>query len=169
MRRAIILILFLIFILAGCPGYLADPSVNVWLKAVSYHLFHANIFHLAANCLSIWFVFKVKPYRSEKANVRNFFTAFIIATLTWFTATRPVVGVSNILFATLGLRTPSFRHPWWRHPGTLTFFAITLLMLLVPQFSAVTHITSFICGVAIAAVKRKLNSLEDDYRHATGK
>ena len=167
--RYVLTIILALLVTLGCPDYLADPAVSPWLRAVSYHWFHANIFHLAANCLSIWFVFKVTPYRSEKTNVRNFFTAFIIATLTWFTATRPVVGVSNILFATLGLRTPSFRHPWWRHPGTLIFFAITLLTLLVPQFSAVTHIISFICGVAIAAVKRKLNSLEDDYRHATGK
>lgn len=169
MRYALIIILSVIFLVAGCPGYLADSAGNYWLKALTYHCYHANIFHLAANCLSIWYVFKITAYRSEKANARNLLTAFVIATLTYCTATRPVVGISNILFAILGLRTPSFKNAWWKHPGTVIFFAVTLGMLLVPQVSAATHITSFVCGAAVAAVKRKLISLENDYRHATGK
>lgn len=169
MRYALIGILVTIFLAFGCPEYLADLTSNCLLRSLTYHCYHANIFHLAANCLSIWYVFKITPYRSEKTNIRNFFTAFVIASITYFTATRPVVGISNILFAVLGLRTPSFKHPWWRHPGTLVFFAITLGMLALPQFSAITHIVSFVFGTAIAAVKRKLNSLEDDYRHATSK
>lgn len=169
MRYALIIILTLVFIAAGCPAYLADADCSHWLKALTYHFFHANVFHLAANCLSIWFVFMVTPTRSEKRNIRNFLTAALVATFTYFTATRPVVGISNILFAVLGLRTPAFSHPWWRHPGTLTFFAITLGMLAFPQFSALTHIVSFLCGVLLSAGRRTLNSLEDDYRHAVGK
>ena len=103
MRRAIILILFLVFILVGCPGYLADPSVNVWLKAVSYHLFHANIFHLAANLLSVWFIFRVMPYRSDVQNAKDLAFGFIIATLAYFVAMRPVVGISNIIYAVIAL------------------------------------------------------------------
>lgn len=169
MRYALIIILAIVFVAFGRPAYLADPSNNVMLAAVTHHLFHANIFHLAANCLSIWFVFKVTPYRSDKKNIRNFFTAFLVASLSYIVATRPVIGISNILFAVIGLRTPAFKHPWWRHPGTLVFFAITLGMLAFPQFSAVTHIVSFLGGTVISIVKRKLNSLENDYRHATGK
>lgn len=169
MRYALVIILTLVYFVVGCPEFLADDTAGCWLSALTYHAFHANIFHLAVNCISIWFVFDVTPYRREKANIRNFFTAYLIATATYFTAVRPVVGISNILFAVLGLRTPSFNHPWWRHPGTIVFFAVTLLMLAFPQFSAVTHIASFACGTAISTVKRKLNSLEDDYRHATGK
>lgn len=166
MRRAIILILFLIFILAGCPGYLADPSVNVWLKAVSYHLFHANIFHLAANLLSVWFIFRVMPYRNEAANAKDLAFGFIIATLAYFVATRPVVGISNIIYAVIGLRTPSLSHRWWRQQTTIAFLVLTVAMLLVPRLSALTHIVSFIAGTLVAMGRRKIKSLDNDYRRA---
>lgn len=169
MRYALIAVLALIFLLAGRPDFLAAPDACFWTKAIAHHWFHANIFHLAANCLSAWFVFKVTPYRSERTNIRNFLTATIVATLSYAAALRPVVGISNILFAVLGLRTPSFKHPWWKNPGTIVFFAITLLMLAFPQFSATTHIVSFLCGTAIAAVKRKLNSLKHDYRQSVNR
>lgn len=169
MRYALITALVLVFLILGRPDYLSSPDADLWLRALTYHVFHANIFHLAANILSIWFVFMVTPVRSDKTNISQLVAAYVIATLTFFIATRPVVGVSNILFAVLGLRTPAFNHPWWRSQNTLVFFAITLGMLALPQFAAVTHIVSFICGTILAVVRRCFNSLEDDYRRATGK
>lgn len=169
MRYALIIILSLVFLLAGRPDYLASSASDIWLNALTYHFYHANIFHLAANCLSIWYVFMVTPYRSEKDNASHLVTAFLIATLTYFTATRPVIGISNILFAIFGLRTPAFNHKWWRMPGTKVFFGITLAMLLIPQVSALTHITSFLVGTAVSCFRRYVKNLENDYRHAIGK
>lgn len=169
MRYALIIILISLFMIFGCPTYLADTNVPWILRAMSYHFFHANIFHLLANCMSIWFVFSVTPNRTEKDNCRNFLTAYLIATLTLITATRPVVGVSNIIFAVIGLRSPELSHPWWKRRSTITFLGLTVLMLLVPRLSAITHITSFMCGVLAAYLSRWFKSIGNDYRRAAGR
>lgn len=169
MREVIIIVLCVVFIVLGCPDYLSSPDCSTWIKAVSYHLYHANIFHLAANCLSVWFVFQVRPGRKVSKMLAQLFVAFIIASLTYCISPRPVVGISNILFAILGLRTPAFNHPWWKQPGTLVFFGITAAMLFFPQFAALTHIASFILGTCVAAAVRSIRSLNHDLNKATGR
>lgn len=156
MREALITLLIALWLLAGCPDYLSDPGVGCWIKASTYHFFHANIFHLAANCVSIWYLFKVKKGRSDRRMLVELLLAFCIASLTYFISMRPVVGISNILFAVIGLRTPPLGHPWWRSPGTLIFFSITLLMLFLPQLAALTHIASWVLGAVLAALLRKI-------------
>lgn len=165
MRYILIGILSVVYLVAGCPEYLAGDDMSLWLKACTHHIFHANIFHLAVNCLSIWVVFSPK----RKDNCRTLILAFIIASLSYFIALRPVVGVSNILFASLGLRTPHFKHPWWKAKSTLIFLAVTLLMFFFPQFSAITHVSSFLCGVLVSLIIRRIKSLDHDYKRAVGK
>ncbi|MCQ2219795.1 MAG: rhomboid family intramembrane serine protease [Prevotella sp.] len=162
MRTTIIIVLTLMWIVFRTPAFLADPSAPWILKAATYHFFHANIFHLAVNSLAIWSLFNPK----HLIGVRNFFTAYIIATLMYCTAVRPVIGVSNILFATFGLRTPAFGNPWWKKKEVLVFFALNILMLLIPSISAISHITSLTLGILVAECRRKLNLLGDDYRRA---
>lgn len=169
LRYTLIGVLLALFIGVGSPEFLLSDDIPSAAKAVSYHWFHANVWHLLANCLSIWLLIRTTRYRSSRKVMSQFAIAFLIASVMYFTATKPVVGISNILFAIVGLRTPSFRHPWWRKPETIIFFAVTFLLLLIPQFSSVTHITSLLGGIGIAAISRTVRSLRSDVTRAIGK
>lgn len=144
----------------GCPVFLHGDGIHV---ALSHHFFHANIFHLAVNSMSVWLLFR-KGYRYETAPL---IVAFICATISWYCSAADVVGFSNIIFAIVGLRTPSLSSSWWRQPATVMFFAVTLLMAFLPQVSAVTHLVSFVLGCLYAAAHRIITSISRDYARAS--
>lgn len=148
------------FLLWGCPEFLHQ---NRWYTPLVYHIYHANIFHLAVNCLSIWAIFrKGATYKATPLLI-----AFIIASISWFFTIKDVVGISNIIFALIGLRTPPLKHSWWRSRPVVTFLVVTGLMALFPQVSAITHIVSFVLGCLVAGVQRTINNLSRDYSRAT--
>ncbi len=169
LRYTLIIVLSALFFGVGSPLFLLSDDTPAIVKAVSYHWFHANLWHLLANSLSIWLLLRTTRSRTAKTVSLQFIIAFLIASAMYFTATKPVVGISNILFAIVGLRTPAFRHPWWRKTETIVFFVVTFLLLLVPQFSSVTHITSLLSGIGIAALTRAIHSLSNDVTRAIGK
>lgn len=148
-----------VMLLSGCPQWL---HADHWCICLVYHFFHANIFHLAVNGLSLWLMLRNRPIASVQL-----LSAFVIGSLSWFFATADVVGASNIIFALIGLRTPSFRSAWWRQPSVIIFFVITILMSCLPQVSAVTHLVSFVLGCAGAFVSRILNGIGNDIRRAS--
>lgn len=159
-RIILIAILVAVHIVFGCPSWLAGDEADYWLRAFSYSAFHANWWHLAVNCLAIWTIFSPRLNGKPLQNV----AAFLIAVLVYPLSLRPVVGISNLLYAVIGLRTPSFSSRWWKSPGVIVFLVVTFLMLFIPQFSATTHIAALSCGVLLATVKRGLNSLLKDAR-----
>ena len=152
-RAAVIAALLAVYIVFGCPLWLLNTD---WHIALAHHFFHANIFHLAANSLSFCILFRRKTSISEVA------LAFIIATLSWFLSPAHPVGISNFLFAYIGMLTPAINHPWWRSRKTITFLAINAAFVFVPQVSAVTHMVSFVLGSIWAGAKRKINRLSHD-------
>lgn len=156
----IIGVLLSIHLLFACPHFL--HSDDAWISLV-HHFFHANIFHLAVNCLSIWTLFR-KGYRYAAMPI---VIAYLIGTISWFFAPVDPVGISNMIFAILGLRTPSLKNAWWRQPHVIAFFAISTMMAILPQVSALTHIVSFILGCVAAGALRIINSICRDYRRAT--
>lgn len=162
MREAVIISLLMVFLVIGRPSYLLDPSVPTAVKALTYHVFHANIFHFAGNALSIWVL-----CRPRTGLAKEIAAAFIIASLAYLIALRPVIGVSNIMFALIGLRTPALSDKWWRSKGAAIFLSVTLLTLAIPRLSAVTHIASFVMGVSVAMAARKYRSICDDCRRAS--
>lgn len=147
-------------IIFGCPAFLHDDSACISLV---HHFFHANIFHLAVNCLSIWTLFR----RGVRYDIWPLAAAYIIGTASWFCTSVDVVGFSNIIFALIGLRTPSIKSAWWKQSSVIAFLAITALMALLPQVSAVTHIVSFIFGCLASGAYRIICSLNRDYSRAT--
>ena len=159
-RIVIIGILITMQLLFGCPTFLHYDSGYISLV---HHFFHANIFHLAVNCLSIWSLFR-KGYRYSIAPL---LWAFLIGSASWFCTSADVVGFSNILFALIGLRSPSLSSSWWKQPSVILFLAITALMALLPQVSAITHIISFVLGCIVAGASRIVNSISSDFRRAT--
>ena len=158
-QTRIIIILVLVFIQAifGVPDFYYG-SISPWICAVAYSFFHANWFHLSVNCIAVWTIYK-------RCNpCRDLFVSFLIAMAVYPLGLRPVIGFSNILYATLGLRTPSLRSSWWRQPAVITFLVVTVLMLFIPQFSAVTHIAAFILGMGCAALHRSYLEFTKDAR-----
>lgn len=138
-------ILFAICVVPGSVEWLLSQSYST--QMMLYHFFHGNIFHLLANGLGIHFLL-------PRSKWWQLLLAYVIASLSVMVATMPVVGLSNIVYALIGLRSPSFKSAWWKHYGTLTFLAVTVLMLFFPRISAVTHIVSFAAGVGISVLIR---------------
>ena len=147
-------------LLFGCPVFLHHDCGYI---ALAHHFFHANIFHLAVNCLSVWTLFR----KDIRYSMTPLVLAYIIGTASWFCTSADVVGFSNIIFALIGLRTPSLSHSWWKQSTVILFLAITALMALLPQVSAVTHIVSFVLGCIVAGAYRVVNNLSRDYSRAT--
>lgn len=158
-KITIIGILVTMQLLFGCPVFLHHGEGYISLV---HHFFHANILHLAVNCLSVWTLFR----KDIRYSMTPLVLAYIIGTASWFCTSADVVGFSNIIFALIGLRTPSLRHAWWKQPAVILFLAITALMALLPQVSAVTHIVSFVLGCIVAGAYRVVNSLSRDYSRA---
>lgn len=138
-------VLLVVFLIPGGVEWLLSQDKTTQMFV--YHFFHGNIFHLFANGLALYFLLpRVKPWQ--------LILAYSIATLSPLIATMPIVGISNIIYAIIGLRSPSFQSAWWRHYGTITFLVVTLLMLFLSNISAVTHIVCFVSGVAISVLVR---------------
>lgn len=157
MRYGIIILLSIIFLTLGCPDWLLYDNVPNLCKACSYQFFHANIFHLAVNCLSLYAIYRPTLLLNNRYLIKESMWAYAISVVAWFTAFSPVVGISNYLFAVLGLRTPSFRSKWWMLPTTKTFIIVMFGLLLIPKISAFTHIVSFSLGIAVARLKEVYN------------
>lgn len=144
----------------GCPEYLHGSGLHV---ALTHHFFHVNIFHLAANALSIWLIFG----KGRRYGWKILAAAYLCATLSWYSSSGSVAGMSNMIFALLGLRTPSLRDRWWRQSSVLTFLIVTVSMALIPNISTVTHLTSFILGGICAAMNRFVKRIKSDYARAS--
>lgn len=157
-RVVLILILVAMQIAFGAPEYLLETE-QYWLRALSYSFFHANFLHLVINCIAIWSIFVTSRKCSRLLPV-----AFFIAVLVYPLSFRPVIGFSNILYAVLGLRTPSLKNRWWRQPTVIVFLAVTVALVFVPRFSATTHIAAFVLGMAVASAKRGWLKLTQDAR-----
>lgn len=149
MRYIMIILLSAIYFIFGLPEFTG------FALGLTHHFFHGNILHLAVNCFSIWFVF-------QRWSATHLAEAYVIATISFFCSPSMCVGFSNIIYATIGLRTPSFYSAWWRHPNTVAFLAVTLLMFIMPNVSAITHIVAFALGVMIAVIKRTVKQILND-------
>jgi membrane associated rhomboid family serine protease len=159
-RIVIIGLLVTMQLLFGCPVLLHQDHGCI---SLIHHFFHANIFHLAVNCMSIWALFR----RGQTYGLSPFLWAYLIASISWFASSADPVGFSNIIFALVGLRTPSIKDRWWVSSSVITFLAITILMAFIPQVSAITHIVSFALGCLVAGASRIINNINRDIRRAS--
>lgn len=149
----------LVFIYSTLIAFFLWPDGLMWWKSQGdfarmtlHHFFHGNVFHLLANGLTLYFLVpKIKSW--------HLLVGYVLATLAFLSSNTYVIGFSNIIYAIIGLRTPSFKAYWWRHPGTITFFAVSLLMFLIPNVSAITHLVSFVGGVLVSIVLRQTKEM----------
>lgn len=138
------------------------PNGTEWLMQQGFitqmflhHFFHGNIFHLCANIFCIVFSFRyAKPW--------HLIPTYFIASVSILASSMPVVGFSNMIYAMIGLRSPSFTSKWWRQPGTIMFLVITAAMFLFRNVSAITHIISFVGGVMMSVSLRWLQKIQHD-------
>lgn len=157
-RILIILTLVLLQLIFGVPEYFFGNG-DYWLRAFTYSFFHANWWHLAVNSLAIWTIYKnpCKP-------CRDLLFPFIIAVVVYPLSFRPILGFSNVLYAALGLRTPSLKSKWWRQTPVIIFLVVTVAMVFIPKISASTHIAAFMLGMGAAGTKRLFQDLTSDCR-----
>lgn len=158
-RIVLILLLVAMQIAFGAPEYLLGTE-HYWFRALSYSFFHASWWHLAVNCLAAWSIF----VPSRKCSAGVLVAAFAIAVLVYPLSFRPIIGFSNVLYAVLGLRTPSLKSKWWRRPAVIVFLVVTIALVFVPRFSATTHITAFVLGMSGASLQRGWLKLTRDAR-----
>lgn len=144
----------------GAPQWLMPDGAPYIVRALSYSFFHGSWWHLAVNALAIWTVFD--PRRSYRNPWTDILLAFLIAVAVYPLSFRPVIGFSNVLYALLGIRTPSFSSPWWKQTPVLVFIGVTLALAFIPRFSATTHIAAFLLGMAVSAFRRFRNNLLRD-------
>jgi hypothetical protein len=156
----------IVLILAVCY-FVPKPELLFTMEFpahIVHHFFHANVFHFTVNAIAIWSVLDEKT-RPEKWMLP---VAFVIGSLSYCFALRPVIGFSNILFAMAGLRTPSFKNPWWKSSSAMVFFGSMIAMLFLPMVSATTHLVAYVYGIGIAASIRFYKKLDNDTRRAAG-
>lgn len=161
-RIILILALAALQLAFGAPGWLQPDGAPYIVRAIGYSFFHGNWWHLAVNALAIWTIYD--PRRHPCKPCRDLLFPFLIAVAVYPLSFRPVIGFSNILYATLGLRTPALSSPWWKQPAVIVFLVVTLAMLFIPRFSATTHIAAFLLGMGGAAVGRAWSNLISDAR-----
>ena len=155
-RLICILALAAIYAVFGAPAWLMPGGAPYILRALGYSFFHASWWHVAINSIAIWTIYRTcKP-------CRDLVIPFFIAVLVYPLSFRPVIGISNVLYATLGSRTPSLRSPWWKQPSVITFLVVTVALVFIPRFSATTHIAAFALGMGAAAIRRSTDNLLKD-------
>ena len=155
---AVVAALALVYALVPVPEWMEE---GVSLRcALTHHFWHGNAFHLAANSIALLSFAWVLPrwYRLLPA-------AFVAASLSIIFATRPVIGFSNIIFAMSGLCAPKVKGYWKSH-ATWVFIGVMIGMLLIPRFSAMTHIASFVAGFVFGGIGETLRRTANDCRRA---
>lgn len=164
MRETFILLLVVIYFTVS-PDAVFSGSMPWIGKAALHNLIHANVFHLASNILVFWMLYA--PRRRHRWLL--LVLSFAIGTLAFAASTGKSVGTSDMIFATIGLLTPSFRAAWWRRPETVVFLVVTALCIFVPFISATTHIAAFVCGVLLARLGDVKSRMSNDYYRAAGR
>ena len=157
-RFAVIMAITLVYVFTGRPDveeYLALPYMT---RALVYPFLHANLFHLLVNTYATFLLFD--PGRKD--NMRCLVMGYIISFIVYPLSFRPVIGISNLLYAVIGLRTPPFYSPFWRNPMVILFLSVTVLMVFIPSIAATTHVASFILGMLTAMASREIKSVYDD-------
>lgn len=155
---AFVVALALVYALVPVPGWM-DEGLSLRC-ALTHHFWHANVFHLAANGFALLVFAWAFPkwYRLLPA-------AFVAASFSTIFATQPVIGLSNIIFAMSGLCAPKVKGYWKLHT-TWIFIGVMIGMLLIPRFSAMTHIASFIAGFVFGGIGEAIRRTANDCRRA---
>lgn len=148
--RILIIIICTILSLTGVPQWIADTRFPL-LCAMLYPLFHANFFHLAVNMLAVWPLYS--PLRKNKGLL--LLTSWIISCLVWLLAPHPVVGISNLLYASIGCLSPVLRPGYWCSPAVIIFYLMTFGMVFLPAVAGWSHIAALALGIIVSLIRTR--------------
>ena len=163
---SIIAILWIVYFSAGRPMFM-NSDLPWLLRASLHHFFHANIFHISVNTLSIWFLYR----RQNKKCIIELLCSWAIATLAFVASSeeKPTIGFSDMLYAVCGFRFLNAFPNWKKDHHAWVFLAMLSLFCLMPGTSSGTHILSFALSATASLATRKIKETQDDFRRASHK
>lgn len=129
-------------------------------SCLTFHLYHGNVFHLAGNLLALWVMF---PPEKDRRGFSRLLLAWLVASAANALACERAIGFSGIILALIGMAAPPLYDAHWRKGRTILFIAILLATSFIPGIAGLTHLLSFIGGMALAAANRSIRHLENDY------
>ena len=159
MRYILIILMIAVYAIFGIPTWLEMGESPYLARALAYSFFHASLWHLAVNSLATWTLYRNASFCKA---CKELLVAFLIAVAVYPLSFRPVIGFSNVLYATIGMRTPPLSSPWWRKSPVIVFLAVTVAMFFIPRFSATTHVAAFALGIGYAYLRRFHKSIMND-------
>lgn len=137
-----VLILACVIIYFVYSPELVDASILPFV----HPFFHANLAHLFINCFAISVIYKNRQHYK----LSTILVAYIIAVASCLVLCKNCIGISNVIYAVLGMRFSTFEGKWYKSPNMILFFALMVVMCFIPVFSGLTHITSFMLGLGYA-------------------
>ena len=150
MMRIVIIVICCVLCLTGVPDWMTD-SRWPWLCAAAYPLYHANIFHLTVNMIAVWALYAPR-FRNKGWLL---LCSWLVSMAVWPLAPHPVVGISNLLYASVGFMTPVFRKGYWRQPAIIIFYLMTLGMVFLPGVAGWAHIASLAYGLFFSTLRMR--------------
>ena len=150
--RYIIIIVCSILLITGVPQWLTDTRWPL-LCATLYPLYHANLFHLAVNMIAVWTIYA--PERNNKGLL--LLSSWIISCIVWLGAPHPVVGISNLLYASIGCLSPVLRPGYWRTPAVIIFYGMTFFMVILPSVAGWSHIAALAMGIFVSLFRTHIH------------
>lgn len=122
-----------------------------------YMFFHANIFHLAGNCLGAYYLVR---------DVRSLIVAYIISVALSFIvyAPFPTIGFSAPLYVLAGIYGRLFQRNPLKEPFLLVMYVLLIAGLFIPNLNGLLHVAALACGVLIAIISRFIKQIQYDYR-----
>lgn len=135
------------------PGYSRD---NLW-PHFYYMFFHANVFHLALNCLGAYFLVR---------EIKPLIAAYLISVALSFIlyAKYPTLGFSAPLLVLVGYYGNLLSRNPFREPRLLMAYSILIAGLFNPKLNGLIHIAAMLCGILLSLLNNVIARLRYDYR-----
>ena len=128
--------------------YFVDLPLNGW----TFHLSHANVFHLCANMIAVSAIFKSVDYRL-------LIIAYLTTTVMWYMQDADIVGFSAIIFFMWGTRVINDFKILLNYPNSINMdvkqyglgiLATFILSAVIPSLAFSLHFFPFITGVLVS-------------------
>lgn len=137
-------------VLLSCVGVIIfaafyGKDCTPYLNCVTYHFFHANIFHLAINIIALW---QFKP--RWHTTIVAFIVSSVVYLLPFAQLSVPTCGMSALLMASFVRKYQA----WNINPMKLII--VNLLMAFIPLVNWRIHILSFITAYGFYFLQSKI-------------
>lgn len=135
----------LVLCLLGSPHEAAAGIHSPLWKHFTCHFFHGNIFHFIANAWALWLM---------RPSVSGLAKAYPLAVIASFCTLTPVVGISAVIYAWLGMEL-------CRRLSSLADIAIftvaNLITIFIPNVAWTVHFAAFLLGLSTYIIPKIIN------------